>query len=175
MTRVGDRSDRLLGDLRAIDLGQVRGDLPVGQPFRRQGNHHILDPGQPPLPFSDDFRLETGIPVPRHGNLHRTRLGEHRLRAVAVTGIAAVTARGIVLAVAEMVIQLALQGALDHHLGQAAQQPALAGQLQPVRAGPLGELPQQLLIGRRQLRPGLVPVLCHVSHWCLLRFGSYTV
>jgi hypothetical protein len=24
-------------------------------------------------------------------------------------------------------------------------------------------------------REGLTPVLCHVSHWCLLRFGSNTV
>jgi hypothetical protein len=68
------------------------------------------------------------------------------------------------LAVAEVVIQLAFQGALDDHLGQLSQQPALTGQLQPAGAGPLGQLAQQLLIGRRQLRPGLVPVLCHVSH-----------
>ena len=79
------------------------------------------------------------------------------------------------LAVAEMIIQLAFQGALDDHLGQPAQQAALAGQLQPAGPGPLGKLAQHLLIGRRQLRPGLVPVLCHVSHWCLLRLGSYTV
>jgi hypothetical protein len=31
---VGDRGNGLLGDLRAVNLGQVRGDLPVGQPFR---------------------------------------------------------------------------------------------------------------------------------------------
>ena len=94
---------------------------------------------------------------------------------MAVTGITAVTAFRVMLAVAEVVIQLALQGALDDHLGQAAQQPALACQLQPAGAGPLCELAQHLLISCRQLRPGLVPVLCHVSHWCLLHFGSYTV
>lgn len=33
---VDDHGDRLLGDLRAVDLGQVRGDLPVRQPLRRQ-------------------------------------------------------------------------------------------------------------------------------------------
>ena len=90
---VGDRGDRLLGDLRAVDLGQVRGDLPVRQPFRGQGNHHLIDPGQPPLPLGDDFRLETGVPVPRHGDLHRPGLGEHRLGPVAIAGIAAIAAR----------------------------------------------------------------------------------
>ena len=34
--------------------------------------------------------------------------------------------------------------------------------------GELLKLAQHLLIGRRQLRLGLVPVLYHVSHYCLL-------
>ena len=161
---VSNGRDRLLGYLGAVYLGQVRGDLPVGQPFRGQGNHHLIDSGQPPLPLGDDFRLEAGIPVPRHGNLHRPGIGNHRLGPAAVTGIAAVAAFRVMLAVAEVIVQLAFQGAFDDHLGQPPQQTALAGQLQPAGAGPLGQLTQQLLIGRRELRPGLVPVLCHVSH-----------
>jgi hypothetical protein len=172
---VGDRGNSLLRHLRAIDLGQVRADLPVGQPFRRQGNHHLLHPGQPPLPFGDDFRLETRIRVPRHQELHWPSPGEHGLGPVPIAGIAAITAGRVMLAVAEVVIQLALQGTLDHHLGQPAQQPALAGQLQPAAAGPLGKLPQQLLIGSRELRSVLVMTARHVCHWCLLRLGSYTV
>jgi hypothetical protein len=172
---VGDRGDRLLRHLRAIHLGQVRADLPVGQPFRRQGNHHVIDAGEPPLPFGDDFRLETGIPVPRHAELHRPGVRQHGLGPVAITGIAAVAARRVVLAIAEMVIQLAFQGALDHHLGQLAQQAALPGQLQPAGAGPLGKLTQQLLIRRRQPRRLMALARSHVSHWCLLRLWSYTV
>jgi hypothetical protein len=38
-----------------------------------------------------------------------------------------------------------------------AQNPDRPGQLRPAGAGPLGQLAQQLLIGRRQLRPGLIP------------------
>ena len=34
-----------LGDPGAVDLGQVRGYLPVGQPFRRQGNDYLIDSG----------------------------------------------------------------------------------------------------------------------------------
>jgi hypothetical protein len=94
---------------------------------------------------------------------------------VAVAGIAAIAARRVVLAVAEVVVQLALQGAPGHHFRQLAQQAALAGQLQPAGAGPLGKLPQYLLIGRRQLRRLLVLAGRHFSHWCLLRLGGYTV
>jgi hypothetical protein len=74
----------------------------------------------------DDFRLETGIPVPRHADLHRPA-SVSTVFAVAVAGIAAITARGIVIAVTG-IIQLALQSALGHQLGQPAQQPAFAGQ-----------------------------------------------
>jgi hypothetical protein len=83
---------------------------------------------------------------------------------VAITGITAIAACRVMLGIAQMVIHLALQGALDDHLGQPAEQTALASQLQAVRPGPLGELPHQLLIGRRQLHAGLVTVLSHVSH-----------
>jgi hypothetical protein len=69
----------------------------------------------------------------------------------------------VVLAVAEVVIQLAFQGALDDYLGQPAEQPALAGQPQPARPGPLGKLGQQLLISRRQLRFGLAGSLSRQS------------
>jgi hypothetical protein len=94
---------------------------------------------------------------------------------VAVAGIAAIAARRVVLAVAEVVVQLALQGAPGHHLGQFSEQAALASQLQPAGAGPLGKLPQHLLIGRGQLRRLLVLAGRHVCHWCLLCLWSYTV
>src|SRR5689334_25326077 len=74
-----------------------------------------------------------------------------------------------------MIVEFAFQGALDHHLGQLAQQPALAGQLQPAGAGPLGQLAQHLLIRRRQLSLALPLTGCHVRHWYLLHLGSYTV
>ena len=147
---VGNGADGLLRDLRAVYLGEVRGDLPVGQPFRGQGNDHVLDPGKPPLPLGDDLRLEAGITVPRHGYLHRPGLGEHRLGAAAIAGIAAITPCRVVPAIAEVVVHLAFEGALDDHLGQLAEQAAVTGQLQPASPGTLGQLPQQLLISRRQ-------------------------
>ena len=61
---VGDGGDGLLGDLGAVDLGQVRGDLPVGEALRRQRQHHLVHAGQPPLPLPDDLRLEAALHDP---------------------------------------------------------------------------------------------------------------
>jgi hypothetical protein len=50
------------------------------------------------------YRLETGIAVPQHRQLHRTGLGEHGLGAVAIAGIPAIAACQVVPGIAEMVI-----------------------------------------------------------------------
>lgn len=55
------------------------------------------------------------------------------------------------LRVAEMGVHLAFQGALEHDLGQPAQQAARPGQLQALRLRPLGQLPRELQLGG--LRP----------------------
>src|SRR5208337_1495062 len=89
---VGHVADHLLRHLGAVHLGQVRGNLPVGQALRGKGNHHVIDPGQMALPLTDDLRLETGVPVPRHRDSHRPAIREHRLLPAAVTGIPAITA-----------------------------------------------------------------------------------
>jgi hypothetical protein len=78
-------------------------------------------------------------------------------------------------AIAEVVIELAFQGALDHHFRQLSQQPGLAGQPQPAGAGPLGQLAQHLLISRGQLHRSLAIIGRHVSHGCLLHLEGYTV
>jgi hypothetical protein len=51
------------------------------------------------------------------------------------------------LAIAEMVVHLALQRGLDHHLGQPAQQPVLTGQPQALGPRPPRQLCNQLLLG----------------------------
>ena len=48
---VGDRGDRLAGDVGAMNLGQVSADFPGGHAFRGQRQDHVLDTGQPPLPL----------------------------------------------------------------------------------------------------------------------------
>jgi len=81
---------------------------------------------------------------------------DRRLGPVAAAGIAAIAAFRVVPGVAEMIVQIASQGAIGHHLDWPAQKPALAGQPQPAGAGPFDKL-LQLLIGRRQLRCVVAP------------------
>ncbi len=50
------------------------------------------------------------------------------------------------LAITKMIVHLTLQGGLDHHLGQPAQQATLPGQLQTLSPGPRSQLPYQLLV-----------------------------
>ena len=70
---VGDPADSVLGHRRPVDLGEVRADLPGGQPARVQREHDRVHIGQGPLPLLDDDRLEAALPVPRHLDLHRGR------------------------------------------------------------------------------------------------------
>ncbi|GAA3372588.1 hypothetical protein GCM10017744_104700 [Streptomyces antimycoticus] len=67
----------------------------------------------------------------------------------AITAVAAVAALGIVLVVAEVIGDLALQGGLQHPLGELLQQPALTGQLQALAAGPVHQHPDQLVVRHR--------------------------
>ena len=81
----------------------------------------------------------------------------------------------VVPGIAEVIIQLALQLALDDHFRQLAGQAALAGQLQAAAAGPLGELPQQLLTAADSSTSSWPRSTVTSVIWCLLRFWSYTV
>ncbi len=145
---VGNGGDGLLGDLRTVDLGQVGGDLTVGEALRRQRQHHLVHAGQPALPLLHDLRLERARHIPGHLHLDRANVGQHGLRPGPVAAVAAVPALGIVLLVAEVIGDLALQGRLQHPLGQHLQQPALPGQLQPLGPGPVHEHRNQLLVRR---------------------------
>ncbi|GAB3852785.1 hypothetical protein GCM10027610_081660 [Dactylosporangium cerinum] len=146
---VGDRGDGLLGHLGAIHLRQVSGDLTVGQAAGRQRQDQIVDPGQPPLSFPHDLRLERAGHIARHPHLDRPDIGQHGLGPVPVAGIAAAAALRIVLVVTDVIGDLALKGGFEDPLGQLLQQPALAGQLQPVTTGPVDQHRDQLLIRGR--------------------------
>jgi hypothetical protein len=67
-------------------------------------------------------------------------------------GVAAVAASRVAGLVAQVVGELALQGALQHQLGHLLQQPVRADQADPLRAGLLDQPRGQLLVDRVQLR-----------------------
>ena len=157
------------------------------RPFADSESTMLVHPGQAPLPLRDDLRLEACRPGRGAPSI-----------STGPTSVSTVLARcplrelppflpgRVVLVVAEVVGDLALQRGLQHPLGQLLQQPALAGQLQPALAGLLGQPGDQLLVHRVQpaarrahrprARPGPRPLLGHhVSHRVLLLDRSYTV
>jgi hypothetical protein len=124
----------------------VGGDIPGGQTAGIQRQHDLINAGQPALPFGHDHRLEAAISVPRHLDVDLTGIGQHRLGAFPVAGVAQVSAHRLMPVIAQMLSQLLIQGGLDHRLGQRLQQPARPSQGNPLGAG----LTDQLL-GRSQL------------------------
>ena len=126
-------------------------DLPGGQALGGQRDDHVVDPGQAAAAACATIcGSKRAVAVAGHVDLDRADLGQHRLGAGAVAGVAAVLPGRVVLVIAEVVGDLALQRGLQHPLRQLLQQPALAGQLQPTRTGPGGEPVDQLLVDRVQ-------------------------
>src|SRR6478609_3930155 len=84
--------------------------------------------------FRDDLGLEGAVAVAGYLDLDRADLGQHRLRPVAVAGVPAVAARGVVAVIAQVIGDLTIQRGLHQPLGQLREQPTLAGQRQPALA-----------------------------------------
>ena len=143
---VGDPADRVLADLRAVDLGEVRRDLTGRQPAGSQRQHDLVDPVQAALPLTHDHRVERAVPVPGDLDLHRTDLGQHSLRPGAVPRVLAVAADRSVLVIAEVIADLLLERRLEHGLRQPGEQPALTDELHPVLPRLRHEIFCQLLL-----------------------------
>ncbi len=126
------------------------------EPADGQREHHLIHTGQPALTPLDDLRLERTLTIPGNVENNRPDLGHHRLRASAVAGISA--GRLLVLLVPKVVGDLTLERGLEDLLRELLQQPALAGQPDPVRLRPVHQLADQLLVQRlRSPRPASLP------------------
>jgi hypothetical protein len=130
----------------------VGGDLAGRQPLRGQRDHQFINPREPALPFLDDPRLERRLPVARHVDLDLADLGQDRLRAAAVTRVAAVATFRRVPGVAEVVLHLHLERRLQHRLRQIAQQAAGADQLDPLAPRTINQLTSKRLLAGGILR-----------------------
>src|SRR5689334_14071216 len=119
---------------------------PVVNPFADRDSTMSSTPAQPPLPLAHDLRIETALTVPRHSNLDRPDIGEHRLGPTAVAGVPAILPGRVVLLIAEVVGNLPVQRGLEHPLRQLLQQTTFAGQLQTRCAGLLDQPADQLAI-----------------------------
>lgn len=137
------------------------------QPLRRQRQDHLVHPAQTPLPLLDQLRLERPCPVPRHSDLDRPRLGDHRLRPVPVAVVLPAALGPLTGLVPQVIGELALQGGLQYPFGQLLQQAALPGELHPTGLGPGHQLGDQPVIhAARRTHSGLPgpDVARHVSH-----------
>jgi hypothetical protein len=101
----------VFGDLGPVDLLEVRGDFPRGQPPGGQREDDLLDPVQTPFPFGHDHRLERAVPIPGHLNLDRADLGQHGLRPGAVKHVRC--DRRLAMLVPEVLGQLRFQRGLQ--------------------------------------------------------------
>src|ERR1700677_5061907 len=126
-------------------------------------------------PLADNEITRSSSPVSRRWRF-LTCFRQDGFAALAVAGIAAVAAGGVVLAVAQVIVELTVERRLHDSLGQLRQQPPLTGQLQSLRAGPPAQLPHQLVIGRlpqcrlqrRRIELDRLLIIHHIGHSGLL-------
>ena len=69
------------------------------------GNDLVVEAVKTPLTLLDDFRLEAGITVTRHGNLHLAVFSGQAFGAVTVAGIARLLAFRITLLITQVITQ----------------------------------------------------------------------
>jgi hypothetical protein len=124
----------------------------VGESLRRQRQHHLIDAGQAALPLLEELRLKGAGGVAGHPHLDWADVGQHGLGPGAIAAVAVVSPSRIVLVIADVVGDLALQGGLQHPLGQLLQQPVLAGQLQPLVPSPVNQHRNELFVRHRTRR-----------------------
>ena len=136
------RRDRLLAHRGAVDLREVRADLPGRQALGIQRQHDLIDAGQPPLPLAHDLRLERARPGPA---ARRSPPGRWPRSAPSWAGCRSGRCpsrhRLAVLLMAQVLGHLLVQRRLQHRLGQLLQQPVRARSATGPAPGPAAPAP----------------------------------
>ena len=122
--RVGDAADQIPSDFDAVDLGEVRFDIPRREPAAVEREDLLVEPLKPPLTLTNDLRLEAAVAVPGSVDLHRPVLSDQRLRRAPVAGVARAAGRLQVRLIPQVVGELDLHRALHQPLRQLRKQPA---------------------------------------------------
>lgn len=182
---VGDAADSLLGDGRPVDLLEMRGYLPAGEPLGVQGQHDRVHVVQAALALPGDDGLERAVPVARHLDLDGAdRVGHDRLHCGAVTRVRGPAHHASLMpAAAEMFGHLLVQGGLQHGPGELFQQAVGTGQVEALLLRPADHLQRELPLGRGRRRRPALPWLrrglladgrlrCHGRH-CLSRHAHH--
>jgi hypothetical protein len=134
--RVGDAADQIAPYAHAVDLSEVRFDIPRREPAGIEREDLLVEPLEPPLTLTNDLRLEAAVAVSRGVDLDWPVLGDQRLRCRTVAGVSRAAGRLQVRLETEVVGELDLHRALNQPLRQLRKQPARPDDLLlPVNAG----------------------------------------
>ena len=101
-------------------------DLAGRQAARIQRENLIVEAFKASLVLGDDLRLEGGVAVARHGNGEGAEVAFEGLGGLAVAGVAAFVAFGVVLGVAEVMGEFGLHGAFEQGFGELLEQAIFA-------------------------------------------------
>ena len=144
------RRDRLLRHRRAVDLGEVRRDLPGGQALAHTATARSHRPRSAGAAVSSRSAARTCRPGP---GAHRSRPGRWHRSAPSSAGsrcgcCSTPCPPGQVLVMAQVLGHLLVQRGLQHRLGELLQQPVRAGQGQALLLGQPDQLPGRNLLSR---------------------------
>ena len=120
--RVSDAADEVPSDVHAIDLGDVRLDIPRRQAAGVQRQDLVVKALKAPLTLADDLRLKAAITIARRIDPDRTVLGDQRLRRRPVARVARPAGRLLMTFIADVIGQLDLHRTFHQPLGQLRQQ-----------------------------------------------------
>ncbi len=121
--RIGDPANQVTSHFDAVDLGQVRFDIPGRKAPGVEGEDLLVEPLKTPLTLLDDLRLEATITIPRGVDLHRPVLGHQRLWRTPIASVARAAGRLEMRLIPQMVSELDLHRSLDQPLRQLRKQP----------------------------------------------------
>src|SRR3954465_3840434 len=114
--RVGYRADQIGRDLDPVELTQMADNLAGAHDAGVHRDDLVIKPRKAALVSGDQLRIETGLAVARHRQLDPTGIGNDRLLAVAISPIARLLAR-------QMMVHLGVENPFGQGLLQIVKQP----------------------------------------------------
>lgn len=150
---VGDGADALRSYIDLVQIDQVLLDLSHRHAVGVEREHVLIEPGEAPGVLGDEAWLEGPRPIARDGQGDRAVLGEHGLGRRSVPVILLALGFGRPLRVAQVMRELAGQGALVDHLLHLAEQLVQLGHRLPIPQQRINSCGVEL---RRWRRPSVV-------------------
>src|SRR5262249_47328476 len=127
--RISHTRDEVWGDLRAVELLQVRLDVAYAHAAGVERENLLVEARETTLMLGDKLGLKRAQPVAGDSDLDGPTVGLHGLRRVAVARVAGTTASDGILLEAEVLGQLRVQHALHQRSLQALEQASRSEQV----------------------------------------------